>query len=197
MKYRNVTIFSGQSFSVPEGIQRLDHRATHGWQLRYGPSKMFSDHSNDGSGAEAALALAIAELARRIAKLPAPSGLQRRASANKTNDLPVGISGPIIRRRNDQAVRECSFGVSLPRFGAEPRKRSIYIGNENTYTPEKYEAALAKAIELREAAERAYEVAATRAKRAEGRTLVVANQSARLRTAPAGAAKRGAGARAK
>lgn len=189
MKHRSVTLFSGQHFSVPEGIQRLDHRATHGWQLRYGQSKMFSDHSKDGSGAEAALAAAIAELARRISRLPAPSGLQRRASANKTSDLPVGISGPIVRRRHEQAVRECSFGVSLPRFGEEPRKRSIYIGNENTYTPEKYEAALAKAIELRAKAERAYEVAATRAKRAEGRALVLA--------APPAPPKRAASARAK
>ena len=34
MKYRDVVIFSGQKFKVPQNIQRIDHLATHGWQLR-------------------------------------------------------------------------------------------------------------------------------------------------------------------
>ena len=51
MEYRSRTIFSGQSLDVPKYIVRLDSRKTHGWQLRYGKWKMFSDHSNDGSGA--------------------------------------------------------------------------------------------------------------------------------------------------
>ena len=36
MKFRTVTIFSGHVFEVPQSVQRIDHRATHGWQLRYG-----------------------------------------------------------------------------------------------------------------------------------------------------------------
>ena len=42
MKTRNITLFSGEQFEVPQGIQRIDHRATHGWQLRYGGTKLFS-----------------------------------------------------------------------------------------------------------------------------------------------------------
>ena len=166
MKVRDVVIFTGDRYEVPQGIQRIDHRATHGWQLRYGGTKLFSDGSPDGSGASDALAQATRELLSRIARLPAPSRLQRNPNENKTTDLPVGISGPVVRLRRGASVRDCSLSVSLPRFGDSPLRRSIYIGTENTYTIEKYEAALAKAVRLRDQSEAAYQRAATRAKRA-------------------------------
>ena len=62
MKTRRVVIHTGERFEVPQGIQRIDHRATHGWQLRYGGTKLFSDGSPDGSGASEALAHATREL---------------------------------------------------------------------------------------------------------------------------------------
>jgi hypothetical protein len=130
---------------------------------------MFSDHSNDGSKARAALKLAAAELIKRIAKLPAPSGLRRDIASNKGSNLPVGISGPIVRTRPGRNTRDASFGVTLPRFGLKPTTRSVYIATENTYTLTRYKTALAKAIELRRAAERAYQLAATKAKRAGAR----------------------------
>ena len=171
MKLRKVTIFTGKRFDVPQCIQRIDHLATHGWQLRYGGTRLFSDGTSDGSGARASLELATRELLKRIARLPAPSHLQRQPNENKTSDLPVGISGPIVRLRRGAKVRECSLSVSLPRFGEPPRRRSIYIGSENTYSIPRYRQALAKAVHLRAAAEQAYEEAATRAKRAAGRQL--------------------------
>lgn len=171
MKFRQVPLFSGQSFQVPQGIQRIDHRATHGWQLRYGGTKMFSDHSSDGSGAAAALERATKELLRRIATLDAPTTLQRAPSQNKSSGLPAGISGPIVRLRRGAKVRDASLSVLIPRFGDKPRRRTVYIGTENTYTLQKYEAALARAIEMRRAAEAAYRRDITRAKRAEGRLL--------------------------
>lgn len=171
MKQRDVVIFSGQRFAVPQCIQRIDHRATHGWQLRYGGTKLFSDHSNDGSGAAAALEKATKELLRRIATLPAPTTLQRGPSQNKLSGLPPGISGPIVRQRRGSQVRDCSFAVLVPRFGDTPRRRTVYIGTENTYSQAKYEAALARAIEIRRAAEEAYLRDATRARRADAREL--------------------------
>lgn len=172
MKVRDVVIYNGKRFEVPQGIQRIDHRATHGWQLRYGGTKLFSDGSFDGAGPSAALAQATRELLNRIAKLPAPSKLQREPSQNKTTDLPVGISGPVVRLRKGSTVRSCSLSVSVPVFGDTPRRRSVYIGNENTYTVLRYRRALVKAIKIREEAEAAYELAATRAKRAAGRKLL-------------------------
>jgi hypothetical protein len=171
MKFRDVVIFNGTQFTVPQGIQRIDTRATHGWQVRYGGTKLFSDHTRDGSGAAASLDRAKKELAQRIAKMPAPSLLQKRPSESKTSDLPVGISGPIVRRREGSAVRSCSLSVLLPRYGQAPRCSSVYIGTENTYTVERYLAALEKAVALRQAAEAVYEAAATKAKRAGAKAL--------------------------
>jgi hypothetical protein len=57
----------------------------------------------------------------------------------------------------------------IPRFGQKPRRRTVYIGTENTYTAARFEAALAKAILMRTEAEEAYEIATTRARRAGAR----------------------------
>jgi hypothetical protein len=188
MKFRRVTIFSGHRFDVPQCIQRIDHRATHGWQLRYGGTKLYSDHSGDGSGAAAALALATRELLRRMSTLPAPTTLQHAPSANKKSGLPPGISGPIVRQRRGGRVRDCSFAVLLPRFGEPPTRRSIYIGTENTYSEDKYHAALDRALAMRQQAEERYRLAATRARRADARALRQALAAGR--TMPAGATLR-------
>jgi hypothetical protein len=169
MKTRHITLFSGEQFEVPQGIQRIDHRATHGWQLRYGGTKLFSDHTSDGSGARASLDKATKELLRRINTIAAPSLLQRGPSANKSSQLPPGITGPVVRVRRGGKTRDCSLMVLIPRFGDKPRRRTIYIGTENTYTLERYHAALERAIEMRKEAEDAYEKATTKAKRAEAR----------------------------
>ena len=173
MKTRQVVIFSGQQFTVPQGIQRIDTKSTHGWQVRYHGTKMFSDHTPDGSVAAASLVRACRELLSRIGKLPAPVTLQERPSANKTSDLPSGISGPIVRQRKGAKVRTAHLSVLVPRFGQPPRCRTVYIGNENTYTVDRYHAALARAVEIRQEAEEVYEAAATKAKREAARDLEV------------------------
>ena len=166
MRTRTVTIHTGIRIRVPEHIQRIDTHSTHGWQMRYGqPSLFFSDGHGSGNGPRPALKRAIAALSERIAALPAPTGLQKEVSPNKQNDLPVGISGPILRQRPGRSVPECHFSVNLPRFGTKPLRRSVYIANQNTYTQERYTRALATAIALRQQAEVAYQDAATAAKR--------------------------------
>lgn len=192
MKTRDVVIFSGKRFKVPQCIQRIDHRYTHGWQVRYGGTKMFSDGSNDGSGAKASLEAATRELIRRITTLPTPSKLQPRPSTGKSSELPVGISGPLLRERRGGQSRYASLQVLLPRFGQKPLNRSVYIGSPSTYTAERYQAALAKAIELRQKAEAAYRADETKARRAEARELkagLVAAAGAAREKAQAKAAK--------
>ncbi len=168
MKTRQIVIFNGETHVVPQCIQRIDHRTTHGWQLRYGGTRLFSDGDE---GAAVALSRATRELLKRIAVLPAPSTLQRAPSRNKTSNLPVGVSGPVVRQRAKSLVRDCSLSVLIPRFGLKPLRRSVYIGTENTYTVARFRAALARAIEMRAEAVEVYERAATRARRAEGRAL--------------------------
>jgi hypothetical protein len=171
LRVREVVIFNGMRFKVPQCVQRIDSRSTHGWQVRYHGTKMFSDHTPDGSGARAALRAATRELLARMAAHPAPVGLHRGPSASKTSTLPAGISGPIVREREGAGARTASLSVVLPRYGETPRMRSIYIGTENTYTPRRYREALSKALALREAAVADYQRAATRARRAAARAL--------------------------
>lgn len=165
MKIREVVIFNGVKYQVPQCIQRIDTRSTHGWQVRYQGTKMFSDHTPDGSGAPQALVAATRELIRRINNNPAPVSLQRTPSAHKSNGLPSGISGPIVRARSGSAIRTAHLSVLLPQWGKKPKCTSIYIGTENTYDADRYREALTRAIGLRQEAERQYEEAATKARR--------------------------------
>ena len=175
MNFRKVKIFSGKSFRVPEHIQRLDSDATHGWQLRYGrgttETELFSDHSNDGSGAAAALERAVSALRRRIKQLPAPTGLRTAPLASKSSDLPVGVSGPVERHRTGRNTPSYSFLVSVPLATGGSTTRSVYIGTANTMTRKREKEARAKAVAIREEAARKFAVAKTRAKR---RTAAVA-----------------------
>ncbi len=182
MKLRDVSIFTGKKFAVPQHIQRIDSKSTHGWQVRYCGTKMFSDHTPDGSGAGQALVKAASELVNRIAKLPVPPTLRKQPSAGKTTDLPRGISGPVVRAREGSKVRSCHLCVHLPKFGQVPSCRTVYIGSENTYTVAKYKAALAKAVAMRRGAEEVYERAAAKGKRkAAVEMKAVLNKSAAAR----------------
>ena len=174
MKTRDVVIFSGKRFKVPQCIQRIDHRYTHGWQVRYGGTKMFSDGTNDGSGAKASLEAATKELIRRITTMPTPSKLQPKPSASKNSGLPVGISGPLVRMRTGSSTRYASLQVLLPRFGEKPQNKNVYIGSESTYTVERFQEALKRAIELRQEAEAAYRLDETKARKAEAKAMKAA-----------------------
>lgn len=169
MKVRDVVIYNGERFTVPPRIQRIDHKSTHGWQLRYAGTKLYSDGHFGGAGP--ALKAAVKELSKRMAKLPVSSRLKPAATTTKANQLPVGISGPIVRERSPNR-RDCSFSVLLPRYGAPAQRRSVYIAAESTYTVERYQEALAKAVALRQEAEEAYQRAATKATRKQGRELL-------------------------
>lgn len=174
MERRIVEIFTGKVFKVPSHIVRLDHEATHGWQVRYGkPWKMFSDHTNDGSGARRSLAEAIDELAKRVKRLPAPTGLRTAVSVNKTSGLPVGISGPKLRQREGKGTAYCEFQVTFPVVGSKSKNTHVYIGTQNTVTKEKVEAALAKAIALRNKHVKKYQQASNQAIRLRAAALGV------------------------
>lgn len=189
MKTREVTLFNGQLFPVPQGIQRIDTKATHGWQVRYQGTKYFSDGSSDGSGAAPALQKATKELLARIATLPAPVTLKRAASPIKTSSLPPGISGPIITQRRGSKSRSAILSVLIPRFGKEPRMKSIYIGTENTYTEKRYRAAVGRAIEIRAEVLQVYEASATQARRKEANAMKAAMRQSRAAALAARAAQ--------
>ncbi|MCE2658913.1 MAG: hypothetical protein LW854_11815 [Rubrivivax sp.] len=171
MKTRDVVIFNGKRFKVPQCIQRIDHRYTHGWQVRYGGTKMFSDGTNDGTGAAASLEAATRELIRRITTMPTPSKLQPKPSASKESGLPVGVSGPLVRMRSGSSTRYASLQVLLPRFGEKPQNKNVYIGSESTYTKDRFQEALERAVAMRQTAEDKYRQDEAKARRAEAKAL--------------------------
>lgn len=161
---RTVTLPGGLTFEVPSCIQRIDSKSTHGWQVRCLGSKFFSDSGDPAQAFENARR----ELAARLRDKPVSTRLRTTPLPHKTSDLPAGVSGPIVRHREGRAPF-AEIGVLLPVFGAEPRRTKVYVGSENTYTPERYRTAEAKAIELRNKAVRAYERDARRASREGGK----------------------------
>jgi hypothetical protein len=168
MKSRRVVLASGERFTVPQGIQRLDSRSTRGWQVRYQGTKYFADGD---AGPRKSLLAATRELLRRIATLPAPVVIKREPSPRKTSDLPAGISGPLLVSKSGSDVQSAVLAVLLPRFGRTNEVKKIHIGTSNTYTRARYRAALAKAVALRNEGVAQYEADATRARRKEATAL--------------------------
>ncbi len=164
MKTRTVTLASGESFSTPQGIQRLDSRSTRGWQVRYQGTKYFPDGE---AGPEKALKSATKELLRRVAEMPAPAGLRRTVKASKTSGLPVGISGPLVVTKAGTSALSAILSIAVPQFEKPNLTRKVHIGTPNTYTKTRYKEALAKAIEIRELGIAQYEAAATKARRSD------------------------------
>ena len=176
MKTRDITTAAGESFTVPQGIQRLDSASTRGWQVRYQGTKYFPDGT---AGARKSLESATRELLRRIATMPAPVGLRRTPSPSKTTGLPAGISGPIVVGKAGSELRSAVLSVLIPRFGQANQVKRVHIGTEQTYTKARYRAALAKAVELRSESLALYEAAATKAKRKEASAMKKALSAAR------------------
>jgi hypothetical protein len=171
MKNRSVKIYNGARFEVPRGLQRIDTRSTHGWQVRYQGTKFFSDGGPDKAHAQRSFATALKELALRMSTMPVPLSLKRGPSAHKSSDLPPGISGPIKRPRRGSEVHNVVLAVLLPQFGASPKLKSIYMGSENTYTQKRFKEALKKAKELRAATIEKYEATALKVRKAEAKDL--------------------------
>lgn len=162
MKFRTVTLSSGATFQVPQGIQRIDAKSTHGWQVRHLGTKFFSD--GPSGDPQLSLVNAVGELLKRLHTGPISVLLRQDVSPRKQTDLPVGIFGPIVRNRPGRAA-VAELSVLLPRFGRQAQTKNIYIGSESTYSVEKYLAALEKGQSMRAEATEQYERDAARAKR--------------------------------
>lgn len=161
MKTRIVILSTGQRMRVPTNIQRLEGRSLSGWQVRYHGTRYFAD----GQGtARASLRLATAELVKRIQQYPAPTRIKVDQQSSKRSAMPQGISGPVVRRRG--GFYEASLLVSVPRFGKRARRGTVYLGTENTYTAQRYEAGIKKALAMRTKAVKLYQEHATSARRA-------------------------------
>jgi hypothetical protein len=161
MEHRTRIVYGGR-FSVPKNIVRVEE----GWQIRYGKSKLITDPTKDIAGARKSLREAKVELISRIKSLPAPTGLRKKIlKSKKFKNMPTGISGPRKYKRKGRRIAEYSLQVTIPRFGEKNRTANVYIGTENTITQKRIDAALQKAIGIRNKAEDVYRRAITDAKR--------------------------------
>lgn len=104
-------------------------------------------------------------------RLTAPNGLKTEVAAWKKSGLPLGISGPREHRRTDKKVAYCSFQVSVPLASGGSTTRQVYIGTRNTMNDQRFDAALARAVLLRDAAVESYTQTKTRAKRRDAAAL--------------------------
>lgn len=181
VKVREITLHDGERWLVPQGIQRIDTGSTHGWQVRYGGTRLHSDLA--AGGRLEALRHALDDLFARMTTLDAPVTLQGGPSRGKLSGLPAGVSGPIVRQRQvgGAVVRSASLSVLLPRFRASPVSTTIYIGSEHTYTIDRFEAALARAVALREEALAAYRQEATAQRQRDARRARALVRAARTR----------------
>ncbi len=150
MKSNRQIIVAGKRFSVPPRVQRVPG----GWQVRYAGSQFFADGK---AGARVSFRAAVAELQSRYTERPAvlASKVRRAPLSHKTSDLPAGVSGPVLIRKAGRAD-SAEFKVSLPRRGKANASTSVYIASETTWSLERYQAALAKAMQLRETALRVF-----------------------------------------
>ena len=161
MEYRTRIVY-GARYSVPKNIVRVEE----GWQVRYGEGKLFTDPTKDVAGARQSLRKAKVELIRRIRSLSAPSGLRKKIlKSKKYKNIPLGISGPRKYKRKGRRTAEYSFQVTIPRFGEKFKTAQVYIGTESTITQKRVDAALQKAISIREKGTDIYQRAVTEAKR--------------------------------
>lgn len=156
MKFRDLVLPSGECFQVPQYLYRIDRGSTHGWQLRYEGSQLFSDHVSPCKGPRDSLERALRELEARMSRFAKPTLLKTNIASHKRLDLPVGISGPSVLYRERSNIHECRLLVILPRFGKPSQRSSVYISTTNTYTADKFNKALQKAIAKREEALRLY-----------------------------------------
>jgi hypothetical protein len=168
MKTKEVRLPTGQKFTVPQGIQRLDSHSTRGWQVRYHGTKYFADGA---AGPANSLTGATKELLQRIATMPAPVTLRKAASPNKGTGLPPGISGPIVVKKAGSGTPTAVLSVLVPRYGETNLVKNIYLGTPRTYTKKRYNEAVAEAVQMRAEAVAEYEATATRVKRKEATAM--------------------------
>ena len=144
---RQLTIES-QVLNVPARIQRCGK----GWQVRYLGTKLYSDGTE---GPRKALQAAVRDLEARYEATPPKDriGVRVVPLKHKTSKLPPGISGPVLTRRRGQLCAE--FKVSLPRRGRPNGGTTVYIASESTWSQQRYDTALAKALAIRADAVRA------------------------------------------
>jgi hypothetical protein len=151
-------------FEVPQHIVRIDinepgKAGTHGWQVRYEGTLLFSDVKYKGNP----------EKSLRAAKNYLRDIYTGSASANRklhTREIKsrkavlLGQRGVSLcwksgRRNPEDRELYCQVSIAIPGV-SKSRNMGIYIGNKNTVSEERLKSALKKGIAIRRYAEDRY-----------------------------------------
>lgn len=151
------------TFTVPRYVSRVDifepgYAGTHGWQVRYqGTSSFFSD-SRCSKDADPATSLRAARTYLAAIYRGTPSLVRQAPTARKRDPaLPPGVR-VVTRVRKGRTFEEVYVEAYSPQKG-EPARR-VYVGTENTATPARMTAAIAKAVLLRKELVEAHQIRA-------------------------------------
>lgn len=133
----------GERVWVPRHIVRIDHRSTHGWQVRFQkPSVWFADAGESPSAVKASLALAKRHLRSIWVEIPKQTSRGKARSSN-------GMAG--IREVRDTRNKSIYHYIEYAPPDRVGVPRRFYFGNSNTATPGRRKAALEKAKKCRQA----------------------------------------------
>lgn len=157
--FRSCQVPGVGTIKVPPFIYRIDTPNTAGWQIRVWTdrNKEVTEFVSDSHGEEdsklKSLGLAAKRLQELLMVLPIgdPPGLRIQVSPKKSNEMPVGVSGPKERVRKGR-VPYADFQVACPVYGETMRRRNVYIASMYTYSASKEKAALKKAVQMRKEA---------------------------------------------
>lgn len=149
LKTRQVSTYAGL-FTVPTYVVRIEQydKNCFGWQVRFNKPYTFvvDEGAKNAASVKTSLATAIEFLEHIYVQDYRRHQLRTTVAARKTSKLPVGIS--------EVGGREHHFSVTIPVFGGKPALERLYIPVKCTKAQHKE--LLAKAVEMRKAAEEKY-----------------------------------------
>ncbi len=152
------------AFEVPQHVVRIDinepgKAGTHGWQVRYEGTLLFSDVKYKGNP-EKSLKAAKAYLMEIYKGSAAANRKLHRREIKSRKSILLGQRGVSLcwkSGRHNPEDRElyCQVSIAIPGVN-KSRNMGIYIGNKNTVTDERLKSALKKGIAIRRYAEDCY-----------------------------------------
>lgn len=163
---RRVRVAGAGVFDVPTHIVRIDSSkrrgATHGWQVRFKGTRMFSDGLYGGS-AQRSLRAAKEFLTRVFVPPASPFPPLRSREAAGRKRVPLGVPGLSLRwaqkeKRNAKQLY-IQVGVPVPVRGRKTLHRNvnIYVATDGTLTDGHLRRALQRAVDLRGRVDRLYQ----------------------------------------
>lgn len=163
---RRIRITGVGVFDVPTHVVRIDSTkrtgATHGWQVRFKGTKMFSD-GLFGDDAGNSLRAAKTYLTRVFVPPATPFPPLRTREAAGRKQVPLGVPGLSLRwaQKEKRNARQLyiQVGVPVPARGRKTvhRNVNVYVATDGTLTDSHLRRALQRAVDLRGRVDRLYQ----------------------------------------